>query len=61
MVPDTVPVGKGYALLLTPAEPVFNRLAREIPRLSRELFNPPGLTPTLLCLAESCCRKRKRW
>jgi 2'-5' RNA ligase len=40
MVPDTVPVGKGYALWLTPAEPIFNRFAREISRLSRELSTP---------------------
>jgi 2'-5' RNA ligase len=37
MSPDTDTVGKGYALWLTPAEPVFSRLAREISRLSREL------------------------
>jgi 2'-5' RNA ligase len=40
MVPDAVPAGKGYALWLTPVEPVFNRLAREILRLSRELSTP---------------------
>lgn len=40
-------VGKDYALWLTPAEPVFNRLSREISRLSRELSTPrfePHLT-----------------
>jgi 2'-5' RNA ligase len=40
MAPDTIPVGKGYALWLTPAEPVFKRFAREISRLSRELSTP---------------------
>jgi 2'-5' RNA ligase len=36
----TNPVGKGYALWLTPGEPLFSHLAREVSRLSRELSTP---------------------
>jgi 2'-5' RNA ligase len=37
---DTNPIGKGYALWLMPAEPMFNLLAGEIARLSREYVTP---------------------
>ncbi len=37
---DTNPVGKGYALWLTPGEPMFSLLAGEISRLSQEYFTP---------------------
>jgi 2'-5' RNA ligase len=37
---DANPVGKGYALWLTPGEPMFRCLARDISRLSRELATP---------------------
>ena len=40
MPPETNPIGKGYALWLTPGEPMFSRLAREISRLSRQLSTP---------------------
>jgi 2'-5' RNA ligase len=40
MPPDTIPVGKGYALWLTPVEPTFSRLDGEISRLSREHATP---------------------
>jgi 2'-5' RNA ligase len=40
MLPDAIPVGKGYALWLTPAEPIFSRCARKISRLSREHSTP---------------------
>ena len=40
MPPDTNSIGKGYALWLTPGEPMFSRLAREISRLSRQLSTP---------------------
>ena len=38
---DENPAGKGYALWLTPGEPVFSRLAGEIYRLGREHSTPP--------------------
>ena len=40
MSPNTIPVGKGYALWLTPAEPIYSRLAREILRLRRKHSTP---------------------
>jgi 2'-5' RNA ligase len=41
MSPAIDPVGKGYALWLTPDQPMFSRLAREISRLGRQLSAPP--------------------
>lgn len=49
MLPDTNPVGKGYALWLIPGEPVFNRLAREISRLSLQ-FSTPRFEPHITLL-----------
>jgi 2'-5' RNA ligase len=37
----TNPVGKGYALWLTPEEPIYSLLAGEIYRLSQEHSTPP--------------------
>ena len=41
MSPDKDPVAKGYALWLTPDQPMFSLLKREISRLSRQLSTPP--------------------
>ena len=40
MPPETNSIGKGYALWLTPGEPLFSHLGREISRLSRQLSTP---------------------
>jgi len=50
MPADTNPIGKGYALWLTPEEPMFSLLAGEISRLSQE-YSTPRFDPHVTLLS----------
>ena len=50
MPADTNPIGKGYALWLTPEEPMFSHLAGRISRLSQE-YSTPGFDPHVTLLS----------